>query len=157
MAKALSSEAMHHLAQINIGKALAEMDSPIMHGFVSNLAKLNALADTAPGFVWRLQSDDGNATSLRYFDDPMMIVNMSVWKTVEALKHYTYETVHVEYLKRRKEWFTVLGKPHFVMWWIKAGHIPDIGEATQKLEHLATHGSTQDAFTFSKVFPSPES
>jgi len=145
----------HHLAQLNIGVARAEMDDPIMHGFVSRLEEINALADNAPGFVWRLQSDEGDATSLRYFENDLMIVNMSVWESVEALKDYTYKSLHVELLKERKKWFEVFGKPHMVMWWVPAGHIPTIEEAMERLEHITTHGPSAEAFNFGKPFPAP--
>ncbi len=144
-----------HLAQINIAQALAEMDDPIMHGFVSRLDEINALADDAPGFVWRLQTGDGDALSLRVFDDPMLIINMSVWENVETLKTFTYKTMHVQVFKERKTWFTKLGRPHLAMWWVPAGHIPTLDEAKEKLELIAERGPTPKAFTFSKVFAPP--
>ena len=146
----------YYLAQLNVAKALAEMDSPVMHGFVSQLDEINALADRAPGFVWRLQTDAGDATSLRLFDDPLIIVNMSVWESVETLKAYTYKSLHVELVKERKQWFERFGKPHLVMWWVPEGHVPTVTEAQEKLEYLTRHGSTAEAFTFSKPFPKPE-
>lgn len=145
----------YHLAQLNIGIARAEMDDPVMHGFVSRLDEINALADNAPGFMWRLQSEEGDATSLRYFENELMIVNMSVWENVEALKDYTYKSLHVELLKQRKQWFETFGKPHFVMWWVPAGHIPTIEEAMERLEHLTQQGPSEKAFNFSKPFPKP--
>ena len=144
-----------HLAQINIAKALAEMDDPIMHGFVSRLDEINALADDAPGFVWRLQTDDGDALNLRVFDNPMLIINMSVWDDVASLKNFTYKTMHVEVFKERKKWFTKLGKPHMALWWVPAGHVPTLDEAKEKLELMAQHGPTEEAFTFGKVFAPP--
>ena len=144
-----------HLAQINIAKALAEMDDPIMHGFVSRLDEINALADDAPGFVWRLQTDDGDALNLRVFDDPMLIINMSVWDDVASLRDFTYKTMHVEVFKERKKWFTKLGRPHLAMWWVPVGHTPTLDEAKEKLELIAERGPTPEAFTFSKVFAEP--
>ena len=146
----------YHLAQLNVAKALAEMDSPIMHGFVSRLDEINALAECAPGFVWRLQTDAGDATSLRLFDDPLIIVNLSVWESVEDLKSYTYKSLHVELVKERKKWFERFGRPHLVMWWIPAGKVPTVAEAQEKLEHLTRHGPTTEAFNFSKPFPQPK-
>ena len=143
---------MYHLAQINIAQALAEMDDPIMHGFVSRLDEINALADNAPGFVWRLQTDEGDATSLRVFDNPMLIINMSVWRSVQDLKDFTYKTMHVEIFKERKKWFSKLGKPHMALWWVPKGHVPTLDEAKERLEHLTQHGPSEEAFTFSKVF-----
>jgi hypothetical protein len=146
---------MYQLAQINIGRALAEMNDPLMHGFVSRLAEINKLAEESPGFVWRLQTPEGDATALRCFPDPLMIVNLSVWESLEALKDYTYKTLHATLLKDRKAWFEQLEQPHLVMWWVPAGHIPTIEEAKEKLELLSKHGPTAEAFTFSKAFPKP--
>ena len=145
----------YHLAEINVARAKADMNSPVMHGFVSRLDEINALADSYPGFVWRLQTDDGDATSLRAFEDTLIIVNMSVWDSVESLKDYTYKSLHVEVFKQRKRWFELFGKPHFAMWWVPAGHEPSVDEAKEKLGHLKEHGLTAEAFTFSKVFPPP--
>lgn len=144
-----------HLAQINIAKALAEMDDPIMHGFVSRLDEINALADDAPGFVWRLQTDDGDALNLRVFDDPMLIINMSLWDDVASLRDFTYKTMHAEVFKERKKWFTKLGKPHLALWWVPAGHVPTLDEAKERLEFMAKRGPTEEAFTFGKVFAPP--
>lgn len=156
MAAALSSQMTYHLAEINVAKAKAEMDDPIMHGFVSRLDEINALAESSPGFVWRLKDESGDATELRYFDDPLIIVNMSVWEDVASLKHYTYNTVHVEVFKQRKQWFELFGKPHFVMWWVPAGHMPTPQEAQAKLESIHTNGPSAAAFNFSKIFDPPQ-
>ena len=145
-----------HLAQLNVAKALAEMTDPVMHGFVSRLDEINALADRAPGFVWRLQTDEGDATSLRLFDDPLIIVNLSVWESIEDLKTYTYKSLHVELVKERKKWFERSSRPHLVMWWVPEGHIPTVVEAQERLEHLTRHGPTVKAFNFSKPFPQPD-
>lgn len=141
-----------HLAQLNIGRMLAPVDSEIMVGFTSKLDEINALADEAEGFVWRLQTDEGDATALRPFDDDMMIVNMSVWESREALHTYTYKTVHAQFIKNRKEWFERLSTPHMVLWWIPAGHIPTVEEALEKLAVFEDKGATAEAFTFSKLF-----
>ena len=127
-----------------------------MHGFASRLDEINALADRAPGFVWRLQTEEGDATSLRLFDDPLIIVNMSVWESFEDLKSYTYKSLHVELFKERKKWFESFGKPHLAMWWIPEGHTPTAKEAQEKLEYLTRHGPTTDAFNFSEPFPKPD-
>lgn len=146
----------YHLAEINVAKAKAEMDDPLMHGFVSRLDEINALAEASSGFVWRLKDDGGDATALRYFDDPLIIVNMSVWEDVESLKHYTYGTMHVEVFKQRKAWFELFGRPHFVMWWIPAGHIPTVVEAQAKLEYIHLQGPGPEAFNFSKIYGPPQ-
>jgi hypothetical protein len=147
---------VYHLAQINIGRARAEMTDSIMQGFMANLDKINALAERSPGFVWRLQSNEGNATSFRFYDDPLLIVNMSVWESVETLRAFTYHSEHLDFLKQRKQWFEALAKPHLAMWWIPAGHLPEISEANEKLELLERLGPSQAAFSFAKVFSPPE-
>jgi hypothetical protein len=142
-----------HLAQINIGRMKAPLEDPSMHGFMSRLAELNALADRSDGFVWRLKDDagDGN-TYLRPFDDDRIIVNMSVWQSVEQLRAYTYHTVHADVLRQRREWFEKFDGVFLALWWIPIGHIPTIEEAKQRLASLETHGPTSFAFTFKKLF-----
>ena len=142
----------HHLAQINIARLLAPIDDPQIADFVANLDRINAIADAAPGFVWRLQTEDGDATALRVFDDPMFIINMSVWETVEALFDYTYASDHVDVFRRRGEWFSKMDKPHIAMWWVPAEHIPTIEEAKARLEFIEKHGPTPQAFTFKQRF-----
>ncbi|GJM14387.1 MAG: hypothetical protein DHS20C12_27900 [Pseudohongiella sp.] len=144
-----------HLAQINIAKARDEMDTAVMAGFVSRLNEINALADEAPGFVWRLQSEDGDATSLRLFEDPLMVVNMSVWQDIETLKNFVYRSVHLELLKDKQDWFEKLSSAYQVLWWIPAGHLPSIEEALAKLERIQEHGPSEAAFSFAKPFPAP--
>src|ERR1044071_462990 len=105
----------HHIAQINIAQAKDSMDSEAMAGFVARLDEINALAEGTPGFVWRLKTEDGNATSLRPYEDEFIIVNMSVWETIDALYQYAYYSDHAEVYRRRREWFNVLKNPAFVM------------------------------------------
>ncbi|HEY7818684.1 MAG TPA: DUF3291 domain-containing protein, partial [Vicinamibacteria bacterium] len=145
----------HHLAQFNIGRMRGHIDDPIMEGFKSQLDRINALADASPGFVWRLQTEDGNATAIRAFEDPLMAVNMSVWKSLETLHQYVYKSAHVGPLRDRHEWFEPLGVPILVLWWIPAGHIPTVEEAKDKLAHLRAHGPSPSAFTFRQPFPPP--
>lgn len=142
----------HHLAQVNIARMLAPIDDPIMADFVANLDRINAVADGAPGFVWRLQTEAGDATALRVFDDDYLIINMSVWESVEALFEYTYASDHVEIYRRRGDWFSRMDTPHMAMWWVPAGHIPTPEEAKVRLEYLLTQGPTPEAFTFKKRF-----
>jgi len=142
----------YHLAQLNIAQLRAPLTDPSIQEFVDNLPPINALADQSPGFVWRLQTESGNATDLRAFDNDRIIVNLSVWESVDALRAYVYQSRHVDFLRRKKAWFDPLGSVHFVMWWIPVGHIPTVAEAKAKLEHLAAHGETPVAFTFRKVF-----
>ncbi len=142
----------HHIAQINIAQAKDSMDSETMADFVAQLDEINALAEGTPGFVWRLKTEDGNATSLRPFDDEFIIVNMSAWENIEALYQYVYYSGHAEVYRRRREWFNVLKNPAVAMWWIPVGHIPTIDEAKQKLQLLERLGPTPLAFTFKQQF-----
>ena len=126
-----------------------------MQGFVSRLDEINALAESAEGFIWRLQEDSGSATAIRVFDDPLLLINMSVWANLEALKHYVYKSLHVELIKDREVWFNKLGASHQALWWIPVGHIPSIEEAQIKLDHIRKHGSSAEAFTFAQAYPVP--
>jgi Domain of unknown function (DUF3291) len=145
-----------HLAQFNIGRMLGPLDGPVMRGFVERLDEVNAIADGTPGFVWRLQTDAGNATYLRPYDDEWIIVNMSVWETVESLRNFVFSGKHSEVLRQRREWFEKLEKPITVLWWVPAGHIPSIDEAKKRLAHLQERGPTPFAFSFRTVFPPDE-
>lgn len=146
----------YHLAQINIGRLVAPLDDPRIAGFVAGLDPVNALADAAPGFVWRLQSESGNATAIAYNDDPSLILNMSVWESVEALRDFTYSAGHLEVLRRRAQWFEKLDQPHYCLWWVPAVHIPTIAEARERLEYYQRNGATPYSFWFHQLFPAPE-
>jgi heme-degrading monooxygenase HmoA len=143
----------HHLAQVNVGRLLAPLDTPQLADFVAALEPVNALADGFPGFVWRLQDDAGDATSFRAFDDDMMIVNMSVWESAEALADFTYRSGHRDVMRRRREWFSPMDEPHLVLWWVPAGHVPDVEEAKARLELLQSDGPAPAAFTFRTFYP----
>jgi Domain of unknown function (DUF3291) len=145
-----------HLAQINVGRFHYAPDDPRLADFMNNLDALNALAEASPGFIWRLKDDTGNATSIRVFDNPNILVNMSVWDSIENLHLYAYRSEHVKFFRRRAEWFTDFGGPSMALWWVKAGHIPEPHEGKEILEHLTTHGSTPTAFTFREKFATPE-
>ncbi len=145
-----------HLAQANIARAVAPMDDPAMADFMAQLDTINALADRSPGFVWRLQSGSGNATDIAVTDDPLVILNLSVWESADALFDYVYRTTHTRVMARRREWFEKPTKPHMVLWWVEAGHRPSVEEALERLEVLADRGPTPDAFTFKQRFPAPE-
>ncbi len=148
----------HHLAQLNVARAKGPTDGPVMAEFMANLDRINALADASPGFVWRLQTDDGNATSIQAFDDPDMLLNMSVWTDFESFHSYVYKTDHVGFVRRRAEWFEpVEGLPVTVMWWIPAGTVPTVAEAIERLHRLAEHGPTAEAFSFRQRFGPPGS
>jgi hypothetical protein len=143
------------LAQLNIGTLVAPLESEQITGFREALDPINAIADTAPGFVWRLQDDDGDATSFRAFGDENILVNMSVWASVEALADYVFRSDHVQIMRQRRKWFIKLDQAFTVLWWIPAGHIPTIQEAEQRLESLRANGSAPYAFTFREPFPAP--
>lgn len=147
--------AAFHLAQVNIGRFIAPIDDPVMEGFRSQLDPINALADRSPGFVWRLQTDDGNATAIRPYDDERMAINMSVWESLENLQEFVYRTAHVAPLRDRKQWFEPIEGPILALWWVPAGHIPTVAEAVERLAHLKAHGPSADAFTFRTPFPPP--
>jgi hypothetical protein len=144
---------VHQIAQLNIARFRAPMDHPGMAGFVKQLDPVNALADAAPGFVWRLQTEEGNATSIHAFEDDLMLVNMSVWESVEALAEFVYRSGHVDVMRRRREWAEHMKEAYMCLWWIPAGQIPTIEEAKERLEHLREHGPTPRAFTFKRRFP----
>jgi hypothetical protein len=145
----------YQLAQINIGRLIAPIDDPQIAEFVAQLAPINAIADLAPGFVWRLQSESGNATDIAYNDDPSIMVNMSVWESLEALRDYAYKSDHMKVLRDRAKWFAKMDRPHYCLWWIPAGHIPIVAEGRERLEHYQTHGATPYSFWFSQEFPQP--
>jgi hypothetical protein len=148
--------ARYNIAQVNIGRIKAELDDPIMAGFVNRLDEINALADRSPGFVWRLIVKDGNATYLRPFEDDRMLLNMSVWESVEQLHHFVYQTAHVELLRDRHAWFEKLASVYTALWWVPVDHIPGVDEARQRIAHLEANGPSQFAFTFKSVLPPDE-
>ena len=143
-----------NIAQFNIGKLVAPTDDAAVAEFMEGLEPINALADESKGFVWRLQTDEGDATSIKLFDDDLIIVNYSVWETVEQLRDFVYRSRHREYLRRRLEWFEKHAEPHLVMWWVEEGEIPTVEAAVARLEHMQDHGPDEYAFTFSTV-PEP--
>jgi hypothetical protein len=141
------------LAQVNVARLVAPVDAPEIADFVAALDPVNALADRAAGFVWRLQTEEGNATSVRAFDDPLVIVNLSVWESIESLEAFVYgERSHRAVLRRRREWFEQQVELHTALWWITAGTTPTVVEAVARLAHLREHGPTRHAFTFRDRF-----
>ena len=143
-----------HLAQLNIAKMSHPQEAPEMADFVANLERINALADAAPGFVWRLQTEDGDATGIDFFGTDWL-VNMSVWEDVEALHNYVYGSAHAQLLSRRREWFERVEEAYLVLWWIPAGTTPTLPESRARLERLRDAGPTDEAFTFKNTFPAP--
>jgi hypothetical protein len=139
------------LAQVNVARSLGPMDSAVMAGFVAELEPINALADAAPGFVWRLQDESGDATSVRVFEDPDMLINLSVWTSADALAGFVYRSGHVAVMRRRKRWFETI-QQYLALWWVPTGHRPRAVEARERLEYLRRHGPTPYAFTFKRRF-----
>jgi len=145
----------YELAQLNIARARAPLDSPVMADFVGNLERINRLAETMPGYVWRLKDESGDATALRPFGDDIL-VNMSVWKDVESLRAFMFRTDHTAIMRRRQEWFERMDEAYAVFWWVPAGHRPGMLEAWERLEHLRLHGASAQAFTLRTPFPAPD-
>lgn len=146
------TEQRWHLAQLNVGRLRAPVESPEIEGFRAQLDPINALADADPGLVWRLQTEAGNATDIRPTEDGLFLVNLSVWRSIEALRAFTYTTAHVAVLRQRRSWFEQLAAAHLVLWWVPVGHIPTVEEALDRLERLRRDGPTPAAFTFRTPF-----
>jgi mannose-6-phosphate isomerase-like protein (cupin superfamily) len=146
----------YQLAQLNIGYMKGPMDSPVMAEFAASRERINALADASPGFVWRLQTDAGDATAVRPFEDRNVIVNLSVWQDLDSLRRYVYESGHLDVLRRRREWFEHPRQAFQVLWWIPTGHRPTVAEAIGRLERLRRDGPGAEAFDFRRAYPSPD-
>jgi len=144
------------IAQVNIALPRQPLDSPALAEFVANLEPVNALADSAPGFVWRLEDESGDATSIRAFDDDRLIINMSVWESIEALWDFVYSGGHLDVMRRRREWMTRIASSYMCLWWVAEGHVPTIEEAKGRLEHMDAHGPTPHAFTFKQRYAATE-
>ncbi len=144
------------LAQVNIARFRKPADDPANADFVGNLERINALAESAPGFIWRLKGEGAGAVDIHAFDDPLVAINLSVWTDVDALAAFAYRNPeHRAFLRRREEWFEAVD-PYLALWWIIDGHTPAPAEARARLEHLAAHGPTPHAFTFKSLFPTPD-
>jgi len=146
-----------YLAELNIARLRHPLDHPQISEFVAGLDTINQLAEQSAGFVWRFQTESGNATDAEHpwSADPFIIVNMSVWQTPDHLKDFVYRSRHLDFYQKRADWFEKLPEAHYVLWWIPAGHIPSVAEAKERLEHYRLHGPTADAFWFGKLFPAP--
>ncbi len=152
---------MSHLAQVNTSRLRAPLDSPLLAGFVAALDPVNAAADAAPGFLWRMQTEDGNATAVRGFEwdagsSAGIIINMSVWESVDALAAFVYSAAHSPVLRRRRDWFERMDQAYSALWWIEPGQTPTIAEAEHRVRFLREHGPTPHAFTLRVHFPPPE-
>jgi heme-degrading monooxygenase HmoA len=146
---------MAQLAQLNLARLKAPKGDPLTDEFFKSIAPINMLAETSPGFVWRLIGDVKDHTDIDYFLDPLMVVNISVWEDLESFRHFVYKSGHVQYIKRKKEWMGKFDGPYAVMWWVPDGHTPSLAEAKERLEMLRRDGPTPEAFDLHTVF-SPE-
>jgi len=148
------------LAQVNIARLLAPLDSPLIAGFVAALDPVNARADAAPGFLWRLQTEDGDATAISGFESEGttdLVINLSVWETVEDLAAYVFgDSGHRAVLRRRREWFEKMTEAYAALWWVPRGHAPTVAEAEERVACLREHGPTPRAFTLRRHFPAPD-
>jgi Domain of unknown function (DUF3291) len=147
---------LYHLAQINIARRQAPLADPLMAGFVAELDTINALADNSPGFIWRLQTSEGNATDLRPYEDDLILVNLSLWASLADLSTFVYKSQHRQVLQQRRQWFRRFDGPYVALWWVPAGHIPGVEEAKERLAYLSVHSETIYAFSFKKTFPATE-
>ncbi|MBC3767129.1 DUF3291 domain-containing protein [Neptunicella marina] len=141
-----------HLAQLNLAKAKYSLDAPEIADFVNNLDIINALAESSEGFIWRLKDESGDATAIDVMNDPDMLVNMSVWKSVETLKDFMFRTHHKDFMARKKEWFHPMLEANYVLCWIAPEHTPTVEEAIERLTHLRANGESPYAFSFRRVF-----
>jgi hypothetical protein len=144
---------VYHLAQVNIARMLAPLTDPRMAGFVAELDAINALADNSPGFLWRLQTTEGNATDIRPYEDDLILVNLSLWASLADLSTFVYKSGHRQVLQQRQQWFQRFNGPYVALWWVPSGHIPTVEEAKERLSYLGAHDETPYAFSFKKPFP----
>ena len=142
----------YQLAQINIARLIAPLDDPRIEEFVNQLDIINSQAEQSPGFVWRLKDENNNTTGINPYDDPLMIVNMSVWESTESLMQFTYRTSHAEVFKNRKKWFLPMNQSHLALWWITLHQFPSAEEGKARLDYLDKFGASIEAFTFKKIF-----
>jgi hypothetical protein len=149
------ADARYQLAQINIARMRALLIDPIMADFVANLKPINELADTSPGFVWRLQTEQGDATAVRPYEDDRIIINLSVWEDLTSVRDFVYRSAHSGVMKRRREWFDGMTDTYVALWWVPPDHRPTIAEALERLEYLKRHGPSPVAFTFRESYPMP--
>jgi hypothetical protein len=145
----------YQLAQCNIARAKAPLEHDVMAGFVARLDEINSLAEGSPGFVWRLKEDSGNATSIQAFDDPLVIVNLSVWESPVHLREFVYRSDHIQVMRQRRSWFERFDGVYLALWWVPEGHRPTVDEAKERMAHRQQHGDSPRAFSFAKLYPAP--
>ena len=145
-----------HIAQFNIARFQSPIDDPVNADFMAALDRVNAVADVQPGFVWRLAGEDDNATDIQAFDDPQVLVNMSVWRDIDALAQFVYRTpAHVEIMRQREKWFEKI-ETSYVLWWLPKCETPSVEVGRRRLQQLSERGPTPNAFTFKERFPPPD-
>ena len=144
-----------HLAQVNIGRMVAPQGDPRVRPFFDALDRVNALAEASPGFIWRLTGDGNSATDIQPTADPLLLINMSVWESAEALFQFVYRSAHTEMMIRRREFFEKFDGSFQALWWVPQGRVPTINDALSRLWHIDRFGSTAHAFTFKQRFPQP--
>ena len=144
-----------HLAQFNVATGLGVPEDPVMAGFMARLDEINGLAETSPGFVWRLQTASGNATAVRPYDDDRVLVNLSVWESIDTFRSFVYRSAHGTMVRRGGEWFLAKQAPQLVMWWLDAGTLPTIEDGVEHLAELRAAGPSAAAFTFARPYPPP--
>jgi hypothetical protein len=146
-----------HFAELNVARLIHPLDAPQNAEFVSVLAAVNAIAEVSPGFVWRLIADDGRSASyVAAYDDPQLIINLTVWTDPESLRHFTYRSGHGAYFRRRREWFEEPTQPQMVCWWIPEGTVPSVEDAVQRLAVLRAEGPSSQGFLFTDTYPRPD-
>lgn len=145
----------YYLAQINVARMKAPLDDPIMAEFKTAIDEVNAIAESSPGFVWRLQDEDGDATNIRAYDDPKILVNMSAWESAPQLQTYVYNSLHKDFFIRRRQWFEKYEGQHFGMWWVPVGQFPTAAEGRERIEYLTLHGESAKCFTFKQLHAAP--
>ena len=146
------SNTAYYLAQFNIARLKHPIDDPRTAEFVANLDKINLLAEESDGFIWRLKDETGNATEINIYNDPLMIINMSVWESINHLFEYTYSSEHVDVFRKRGKWFENKISPHLVLWWVPQNKLASAENGKERLQYLSEKGPTPFAFTFKKKF-----
>ena len=143
-------QSARHLAQFNIARIRYPLDDPRMAEFAANVARINGLAEQIEGFVWRLQDDSGNAMGMTVYNDPRILLNLTVWASVEALERFVWQTLHRRFYLRRTEWFEPIETP-LVLWWVPAGHRPSLEQGVARLDHLRAFGPSENAFGWAEL------
>ena len=141
------------LAQLNIATLRHPIDDPRIADFVDALPVVNGAGEQSPGYLWRLQSDSGDATDIQVFDDPLVIVNLTVWQSLDALKAFAYRGVHRDFFRRRADWF-VAGSSRTALWWLPASVVPSTDDAKRRLDFIDAVGASPPMATAAATAPS---